>query len=172
MCPVGELVEQVDRRNRLRLLHAWLEVRIEQGNQEPETHNAIGKIYITLNREPINFLSNNQFYEPKVLGAFCEKLNPHLAFVAYKQAKGACDDELIKVTQENGLYKDLARYLVERQDMDLWTRVSKNFDGPTVAKMVASEEYGLYEEALNVYIKFGDELILGKLKESDFVLLN
>ncbi len=250
MCPVGELVEQVERRNRLRLLHAWLEVRIQQGNQEPETHNAIGKIYITLNREPINFLSNNQFYEPKVLGAFCEKLDPHLAFVAYKQAKGACDDELIKVTQENGLYKDLARYLVERQDMDLWTRVLKpegfsegdveppsrrylldqvvqtslpetknpdeilvtvraflqndlpgeliellerlvlqgsdfsddknlqnlliftairanrekvmeyinrldNFDGPTVAKMAVSEEYGLYEEALTVYIKFG-----------------
>jgi clathrin heavy chain len=170
--------------------------------------------------------------------------------VAYKQAKGDCDDSLIKVTQENGLYKDLARYLVERQDMDLWTRVLKpegfeeggveppsrrylldqvvqtalpetknpdevlvtvkaflqcdlpgeliellerlvlqgsdfsdnknlqnlliftairankekvmeyinrldNFDGPAIAKMAASEEHGLYEEALTVYIKFG-----------------
>lgn len=250
MCPVGELVEQVERRNRLRLLHSWLEVRIQQGNQEPATHNAIGKIYITLNREPLNFLANNQFYEPKVLGAFCEKLDPHLAFVAYKQAKGECDDELIKVTMDNGLYKDLARYLVERQDLELWTRVLKpegfaegdpeppsrrylldqvvqtalpetknpdevsstvkafmqcdlpgeliellerivlqgsdfsdnknlqnlliltairanqekvmeyinrldNFDGPDIAKIAASENHGLFEEALTIYIKFG-----------------
>lgn len=125
LCPVAELVEQVERRNRLRLLHPWLEARIAQGNTEPATHNAIGKIYITLNREPLQFLQNNQFYEPAVIGAFCEKLDPHLAFVAYKHAKGECDDLLIKVTQENGLFKDLARYLVERQNIELWTRVLK-----------------------------------------------
>lgn len=102
-----------------------------------------GKIYITLNRDPATFLTNNQFYDPNVLGAFCEKLDPHLAFVAYKvttiapfcvvslincprfpqHAQGACDDALVRVTQENGLFKDLARYLVERQDLDLWRRV-------------------------------------------------
>ena len=125
MCPVAELVEQVERRNRLRLVHHWLEARIAQGNTEPATHNAIGKIYITLNREPLQFLQNNQFYEPAVIGSFCEKLDPHLAFVAYKHARGECDDALIKVTQENGLFKDLARYLVERQDLELWTRVLK-----------------------------------------------
>lgn len=38
---------------------------------------------------------------------------------------GECDEALIKVTQENGLFKDLARYLVERQDLALWTRVLK-----------------------------------------------
>ena len=38
---------------------------------------------------------------------------------------GDCDEALIKVTQENGLFKDLARYLVERQDLALWTRVLK-----------------------------------------------
>ena len=125
LCPVAELVEQVERRNRLRLLHPWLEARIAQGNTEPATHNAIGKIYITLNREPLQFLSNNQFYEPMVIGAFCEKLDPHLAFVAYKHARGSCDDALIKVAMDNGLFKDLARYLVERQDLELWTRVLK-----------------------------------------------
>ena len=125
MCPVAELVEQVERRNRLRLLHHWLEARIAQGNTEPATHNAIGKIYISLNRDPLQFLTNNQFYDPRVIGAFCEKLDPHLAFVAYKHARGSCDDLLIKVTQDNGLFKDLARYLVERQDIDLWTSVLK-----------------------------------------------
>lgn len=123
MCPAAEVVEQVERRNRLRLLQPWLEARVSQGNTETAVHNAIGKIYITLNRDPLQFLQNNQFYDPAVIGAFCEKLDPHLAFVAYKHARGECDDALIRVTQENGLFKDLARYLVERQDMELWRRV-------------------------------------------------
>jgi clathrin heavy chain len=123
MCPAPEVVEQVERRNRLRLLQPWLEARVAQGNTETAVHNAIGKIYITLNRDPLQFLQNNQFYDPRVLGSFCEKLDPHLAFVAYKHARGDCDDDLVRVTTENGLFKDLARYLVERQDLELWKRV-------------------------------------------------
>jgi clathrin heavy chain len=125
MAPAEELVEQAERRNRLRLLQPWLEARLAQGNQDAAVHNAIGKIYISLNREPVQFLQDNQFYDPKVLGAYCEKLDPHLAFVAYKRGHGECDDELVKVTLDNGLFKDLARYLVERQDLDLWGRVLK-----------------------------------------------
>ena len=87
------------------------------------THNAIGKIYVTLNRDPISFLNNNQFYDPKVLGKFCEKLDPSLAFAAYKRGAGECDDDLITVCQENGLFKDLARYLVEKQDLETWATV-------------------------------------------------
>eukprot|EP01006_Ploeotia_vitrea_P027592 TRINITY_DN60369_c0_g1_i1.p1 TRINITY_DN60369_c0_g1~~TRINITY_DN60369_c0_g1_i1.p1 ORF type:complete len:1280 (-),score=86.00 TRINITY_DN60369_c0_g1_i1:31-3870(-) len=120
-----ELVEQVERRNRLRLLLPFLEARVSRGSTEPAVHNALGKITIQLNREPLAFLTNNQYYEPAVLGVFCEKLDPHLAFVAYKQARGECDDALIKVTMDNGLYKDLARYLVEKQDLELWERVLK-----------------------------------------------
>merc|ERR1711976_449625 len=30
-----------------------------------------------------------------------------------------------------------------------------NFDGPDIAKIAASEEYELFEEALTIYIKFG-----------------
>ena len=125
MAPAEELVEQAERRNRLRILQPWLEARLAQGNQDAAVHNAIGKIYISLNRDPIQFLQDNQFYDPKVLGAFCEKMDPHLAFVAYKRGHGDCDDELVKVTLDNGLFKDLARYLVERQDLELWGRVLK-----------------------------------------------
>lgn len=128
-CPVDELVEQVERRNRLRLLQPWLEARISTGNTEPATHNAIGKLYIQLNREPIQFLENNQFYDPAVLGRFSEKLDPSLAVIAYRRAGGACDDDLIRVCYENGLFKALARYLVERQDLDLWKRVLPEEEG-------------------------------------------
>ncbi|KAL4108292.1 hypothetical protein PRIC1_000010 [Phytophthora ramorum] len=122
-CPVDDLCEQVEKRNRLRLLQPWLETRVAQGNTETATHNAIGKIYITLNKDPQQFLINNQFYDSEVVGKFCEKLDPSLAYLAYRRAGGACDDDLIRVTTENGLFKDLARYLVERQDLDLWGKV-------------------------------------------------
>ena len=126
LCPVDPLVAQVEERNRLRMLQPWLEQRISEGNTEPATHNAIGKIYITINQDPQQFLLNNQFYDSKVVGKFCEKLDPYLAFLAYKRAWGGCDDELLEVTNKNELFKDQARYCVERQDMDLWARVLRD----------------------------------------------
>ena len=122
-CPVDELVAAVEQRNRLRLLQPWLEARIAEGNTEPATHNAIGKLYIRLNKEPQQFLLHNQFYDSAVVGAYCEKLDPFLAFLAYKRAWGACDDQLINITNTQGLFKDQARYLVERMDPTLWSRV-------------------------------------------------
>jgi len=124
-CPVDEMVEIAETRNRLRLLQPWLEARVAMGGTEPGTHNALGKIYITLNRDPKAFLKNNMFYDPKVLGPFCESLDPSLAFVAYKKGAGSCDDELIAISLTHGLFRDLARYLVERQDLDLWGKVLK-----------------------------------------------
>ena len=122
-CPVDPLVEEVEKRNRLRMLQPWLEQRIAEGNTEPATHNAIAKIFVTINKDPQQFLLNNQFYDSKVVGKFCEKLDPYLAFLAYKRAWGACDEELLEVTGKNELFKDQARYLVERQDQKLWERV-------------------------------------------------
>jgi clathrin heavy chain len=122
-CPVDEMVEIAETRNRLRMLQPWLEARVATGSTEPGTHNALGKIYIQMNKDPKAFLTNNMFYEPKVLGPFCESLDPSLAFVAYKKGAGECDDELIKISFTHGLYRDLARYLVERQDLELWAKV-------------------------------------------------
>ena len=122
-CPVEEMVEIAETRNRLRMLQPWLEARVATGSTEPGTHNALGKIYIQLNKDPKAFLTNNMFYEPHVLGLFCESLDPSLAFVAYKKGAGECDDELIKISFTHGLYRDLARYLVERQDLELWAKV-------------------------------------------------
>ena len=90
--------------DRLRLLQPWLEARIAEGNTEPATHNAIGKLYIRLNKEPQQFLLHNQFYDSKVVGKFCEKLDPYLAFLAYKRAWGACDAELVELTNTSGLF--------------------------------------------------------------------
>ena len=116
-----ELVEEVEKRNRLKLLLPWLEMRLHEGSEEPATHNAVAKIYIDSNNNAERFLKENPFYDSKVVGKYCEKRDPHLACIAYE--RGKCDMELIKVCNENSLFKSEARYLVKRRDPDLWVQV-------------------------------------------------
>nr|XP_032803266.1 clathrin heavy chain 1 isoform X1 [Petromyzon marinus] len=116
-----ELVAEVEKRNRLKLLLPWLESRIHEGCDEPATHNALAKIYIDSNNNPERFLRENPFYDSRVVGKYCEKRDPHLACVAYE--RGTCDRELINVCNENSLFKSEARYLVRRKDPDLWAEV-------------------------------------------------
>lgn len=116
-----ELVAEVEKRNRLKLLLPWLEMRVHEGVQEPATHNALAKIYIDSNNNPERFLKENTFYDSLVVGKYCEKRDPHLACVAYE--RGQCDEELIQVCNENSLFKSQSRYLVKRRDMDLWAKV-------------------------------------------------
>lgn len=125
-CPVNDLVEEVEKRNRLRLLKPWLEQRVAEGNTESGTHDALAKIKIQNGDDAETFLINNHFYDSKVVGAFARKLDPHLSFVAYRRAWGKCDEELMELTNENELFKDQARYLVERRDPELWARVLKS----------------------------------------------
>ncbi len=116
-----ELVEEVEKRNRLKLILPWLESRVHEGSDEPATHNAIAKIYIDSNNNPERYLKENPYYDSKVVGRYCEKRDPHLACVAYE--RGECDRELIAVCNENSLFKSEARYLVKRRDMELWKEV-------------------------------------------------
>merc|ERR1719421_1597731 len=122
-CPVAPLVEEVEKRNRLRVLLPWLEQRVAEGNQEPQLHNALAKIYIDTNRDPESFLKSNAFYDSAVVGKYCEERDPHLAVTAYKRAWGSCDEKLVEVTNRNGLFRLQARYLVERQSSELWALV-------------------------------------------------
>ena len=116
-----ELVEEVEKRNRLKLILPWLESRVHEGSVEPATHNALFKIYIDSNNNAERFLMENQYYDSKVVGRYCEKRDPHLACKAYE--RGNCDRELIAVCNENSLFKSEARYLVKRRDMELWAEV-------------------------------------------------
>jgi clathrin heavy chain len=120
---VDELVEEVEKRNRMKLLLPWLETRIHEGTNDPAIHNALAKIYIDSNNNPEKFLKENQFYDSRVVGKYCEKRDPHLACVAYE--RGQCDQELIRVCNENSLFKSQARYLVKRRDPELWATVLK-----------------------------------------------
>ena len=77
---------------RLKLLLPWLEMRVHEGVEEPATHNTLAKIYIDSKNNPEQFLRENQFYDSKVVGRYCEKRDPHLACVAYE--RGQYDDKV------------------------------------------------------------------------------
>ena len=119
--PVDELVDEVEKRNRLKLILPWLESKLQAGQQEPAIYNALAKIYIDSNNNPEAFLKDNNVYDPLIVGKYCEKRDPYLAYIAY--AKGFCDDELIQITNDNSMFKHQARYLVKRRRLELWTQV-------------------------------------------------
>ncbi|XP_010461980.1 PREDICTED: clathrin heavy chain 2 isoform X1 [Camelina sativa] len=121
LLPVEPLVEECEKRNRLRLLTQFLEHLVSEGSQDVHVHNALGKIIIDSNNNPEHFLTTNPYYDSKVVGKYCEKRDPTLAVVAYR--RGQCDEELINVTNKNSLFKLQARYVVERMDGDLWDKV-------------------------------------------------
>ena len=105
LCPIEELVSEFTRRHKLKLLQGWLEQRANEGNTTPSLHNALAIIYIDINKDPQAFLINNQYYDSKVVGKYCEERNADLAYTAYKRAWGSCDQELVQVTNKNYLYR-------------------------------------------------------------------
>jgi clathrin heavy chain len=116
--PIDELVSEVESRNRLKLLLPFLEQTLASGNQQQAVYNALAKIYIDSNNNPEKFLTENDQYDTLVVGKYCEKRDPNLAFVAY--SKGQNDLELINITNENAMFKAQARYLLERADSEVW----------------------------------------------------
>jgi clathrin heavy chain len=134
-CPIEELVEEFQKKGKLKLLQGWLESRNDERITETALHNALAIIYIDINKDPQNFLINNQYYDSKVVGKYCEDRNPDLAFIAYKRAWGSCDMELVEVTNKNYLFRLQARYLVERQSPELWAHVLQE-DNPSRKQVI------------------------------------
>ncbi|KAI1333346.1 clathrin heavy chain-like protein [Xylariaceae sp. FL0255] len=119
--PIDALVQEVESRNRLKLLLPFLEATLASGNQQQAIFNALAKIYIDSNNNPERFLKENDQYDTLSVGKYCEKRDPNLAFVAYQ--KGQNDLELVNITNENSMYRAQARYLLDRADRELWTFV-------------------------------------------------
>ncbi|KAI8903541.1 hypothetical protein EDD86DRAFT_242981 [Gorgonomyces haynaldii] len=119
--PVDKLILETEKRNRLKIALPWLENKVREGSTDVNVYNALGKIYIDTNNKAEEFLQQNQYYDPIVVGKHCEKKDPYLAFIAYQ--RGQCDAELIRITNENTMFKHQARYLVARRDAILWAQV-------------------------------------------------
>ena len=136
--PVDELVEEVEKRNRLKLILPWIQSKIDAGQEDQGLYNAMAKVYIDNNNNPEAFLKENNLYDPKTVGKYCEKRDPYLAYIAY--AKGFCDEDLIKITNDNQMFKHQARYLVLRRQLALWDQVlsSDNVNRRSLVDQVVS----------------------------------
>ncbi|KAG7890259.1 hypothetical protein KL907_004218 [Ogataea polymorpha] len=119
--PIAELCEEVEKRNRLKILLPFLEATLQSGATDKAVYDTLAKIYIDSNNNPEKFLVENDQYDTLVVGKYCEKRDPYLAYIAYD--KGMNDDELISITNENAMYKYQARYLLKRSDLALWGKV-------------------------------------------------
>lgn len=114
-------MQEVESRNRLKLLLPFLESTLAAGNQQQAVYNALAKIYIDSNNDPEKFLRENDMYDTLTVGKYCEKRDPNLACIAYQ--KGQNDLELISITNENTMFRNQARYLLERADSEIWSYV-------------------------------------------------
>ncbi|KAF5006095.1 hypothetical protein F66182_15867, partial [Fusarium sp. NRRL 66182] len=99
----------------------FLESTLATGNQQQAVYNALAKIYIDSNNNPEKFLKENDMYDTLIVGKYCEKRDPNLAYIAY--SKGQNDLELINITNENAMYRAQARYLLDRADPEIWAFV-------------------------------------------------
>ncbi|VEU20797.1 DEKNAAC101690 [Brettanomyces naardenensis] len=119
--PIGELCDEVEKRNRLKILLPFLEASLAQGVTDRAVYDTLAKIYIDSNNNPEKFLKENDQYDTLVVGKYCEKRDPYLAYIAYE--KGQNDAELVQITNENAMYKYQARYVLGRSDPELWSSV-------------------------------------------------
>ncbi|CAJ1036018.1 Clathrin, heavy-chain linker/Clathrin-H-link/Region in Clathrin and VPS, putative [Leishmania lindenbergi] len=121
MCPSEELVQCVEETGRLHLIKQWLEDRRSEKKTDKALYNALAKIYVDIGQNPEQFLAENEYYDAMVVGRYCETRDPNLAYIAYSHDH--CSKELVDLCYRNGMYKQLARYLVKEQNLDLWTSV-------------------------------------------------
>ncbi|RKO86009.1 armadillo-type protein, partial [Blyttiomyces helicus] len=58
--PIDQLVDEAEKRNRLKLLSQFLEGRVKEGSVDPHVYNAVAKIYIDTNNNAEGFLKENK----------------------------------------------------------------------------------------------------------------
>ncbi|CCW60031.1 unnamed protein product [Phytomonas sp. EM1] len=121
MCPIQELVDVAENTGRMSLIREWVQDRCSEKKTDAALFNALGKIYVDSGENPEAFLLENEYYDPMVLGKYCENTDPNLAYIAYM--RGNCSEAIVKLCQKNNMYNHLARYLVKAQNLDLWAGV-------------------------------------------------
>nr|CAD7574000.1 unnamed protein product [Timema californicum] len=113
-----ELVEEVEKRNRLKLLLPWLESRVHEGCVEPATHNALAKIYIDSNNNPERFLKYLvRRRDPELWAEVLNEINPFkrplIDQVVQTALSETQDPEDISVTVKAFMTADLPNELIE-----------------------------------------------------------
>ena len=119
--PASELMKEMECRNQLKMILPWLEARRNEGSTDSGVHTALAKIYIDMNNNPERFLMQDNYYNCLEMGTYCESRNPNLAIICY--TKGGCDQQVIECTSKNNMFKEQAKFLLQKQNPALWPLV-------------------------------------------------
>ena len=131
IAPVTEICNILEKADRLYLMKLMLEARAKAGLVDPETSTALIKTRISCNEtDNLTKILQEAEYDHYEVGTYCAERDPRMAFVAFATADSTqqeqCDPLLLKLSAEHALYKQLARYLVQRQSVQLWGLVLGN----------------------------------------------
>eukprot|EP00924_Labyrinthula_sp_SR-Ha-C_P001550 maker-scaffold_18-snap-gene-1.5-mRNA-1 protein AED:0.42 eAED:0.42 QI:0/0/0/0.66/1/1/3/0/1799 len=154
-----DLVESLEKRNKLYLIKDILEEKITvEKSTDIVVHNALAKLKILTNSGAKEFLETDSYYEHKVVGKFCENFDPSLAFICYAKSNGDCDVELVNVSVQNELYKELSLYCIDRQSTELWDMIvtynensseSVSTGGAATLKLTEAEKKKIIDTVVN-----------------------
>ncbi|GCA62156.1 clathrin, heavy chain [Kipferlia bialata] len=122
LCDVPELVKVTQERHRLKLLKPMLERRRDEGATDEGTHTGILMVLAEENDPSLEaMLESNKYYSHADVGRYCERRDPHLAFLAFR-TDPSCSEDMVRVANEHSLFKQLSRELVRRKDFGLWAQ--------------------------------------------------
>ncbi|KAL0708360.1 hypothetical protein Bca4012_074786 [Brassica carinata] len=141
LLPVEPLVEECEKRNRLRLLTQFLEHLVTEGSQDVHVHNALGKIIID---------SNNNPELSSAVKAFMHADLPHELIELLEKIVLQNSDFSGNINLQNLLILTAVKADTSRV-MDYVNRL-ENFDGPVVGEMAVEAQ--LFEEAFAIFKKF------------------
>lgn len=147
MCPISDLVEQMEGAGRLHLIKEWLEKRASEKKTDIALYTALAKIYVDIGQSPQSFLETCELYDHLAVGKYCENRDPTLACLAY--AKGHCSEPLIELCRRTSMNKQLARYLVSERNLELWTEVLRHDDVNRRNLIEAVQQTALPESTAN-----------------------
>eukprot|EP00796_Vickermania_ingenoplastis_P005063 gene5063-3650_t len=147
MCPITELIAQVEEAGRLHLIKEWLEKRASEKKTETSLYTALAKIYVDIGQNPQIFLESCELYDHDEVGKYCENRDPNLACIAY--VKGHRSQSLIEHCRRTSMFKQLARYLVAEQNLELWAEVLRTDDKDRQNLIEAVQQTALPESTVS-----------------------
>lgn len=161
------LSRECEQRNRVVILKEYLEEKVKQGSTDAMVHSSLAKVHIVENNNPEQYLKQNLYYLTRVVGNFCEKSHPYLAYIAYE--RGHCDDDLIRLCNANNFLKEEAIYLTKRNKRKLWSEVL-NKKNPNWRKIIDHFlDFALNERVRDEELKTAVEAFLLSDLKNEFV---
>jgi clathrin heavy chain len=118
---IEDVIREVGNHEKLIILKEYLEELVSKGSKNSFIHTALAKIYIQQKINAEVYLKENKYYISRVIGNFCEKTYPNLAFIAYSRSQ--VDDDIIRICYNNNMIKELVDYLIRRDKFNIWTDI-------------------------------------------------